>query len=432
MEKQVKELPLIWLLIGNLVESTGMSFIWPLTTIYMHDYLGKSLTVAGVVLFIGSMTMIAGNYTGGYLYDHKDARHYLLLALTLSLFATGFLVFESGWPYYPLMIILNNFAIGVSGTIVNSLATTIKRYDSRYVFNLMYFMANVGVVLGTLGVGFVINISVRLIFIINFVMFAVFFVIASLFYKVPKNDKHHLKQAKQAGMKTRRYAVYIITAVLIAYFVIQLGYAQWQSNLSVYMEKLGISLSKYSLLWTINGVIIVCLQPIISWIDEHYNVDIFKKVYLGIGLFVVAYSSLIVAHAYWMFIMSMVIVTVGEVCLFPAIPTVVDKLSSASEKGKYQGQIGIAASLGHAIGPLFGGVVIEHYSYGILFTLMALGVFMSEVWLILCRRLKAKIGDWDESKNWRVNYQNGHVGGQNHDRKWGWHGPGRRYFKKNR
>ena len=55
MEKQVKELPLIWLLIGNLVESTGMSFIWPLTTIYMHDYLGKSLTVAGVVLFIGSM-----------------------------------------------------------------------------------------------------------------------------------------------------------------------------------------------------------------------------------------------------------------------------------------------------------------------------------------------------------------------------------------
>ena len=121
--------------------------------------------------------------------------------------------------------------------------------------------------------------------------------------------------------------------------------------------------------------------------------DIFKKVYLGIGLFVVAYSSLIVAHAYWMFIMSMVIVTVGEVCLFPAIPTVVDKLSSASEKGKYQGQIGIAASLGHAIGPLFGGVVIEHYSYGILFTLMALGVFMSEGWLILCRRLKAKIGD---------------------------------------
>ena len=94
------------------------------------------------------------------------------------------------------MIILNNFAIGVSGTIVNSLATTIKRYDSRYVFNLMYFMANVGVVLGTLGVGFVINISVRLIFIINFVMFAVFFVIASLFYKVPKNDKHHSKQLR--------------------------------------------------------------------------------------------------------------------------------------------------------------------------------------------------------------------------------------------
>ena len=385
-----RELPLIWLLIGNLVESTGMSFIWPLTTIYMHDYLGQTLTVAGIVLFLSSLAMIGGNYIGGYLYDNYDARKYLLLSLMLSLFATGALVFESGWPYYPILIILNNFAIGVSGTIVNSLATTIKKYDSRYVFNLMYFMANVGVVLGTLGVGLVIKISVRLIFIINFAMFAAFFIIASLFYVVPPHLKKQVRNMEGQSQKTGRKAVYVITAVLVAYFIIQLGYAQWQSNLSVYMEKLGISLSKYSLLWTINGVIIVCLQPIISWFDERYNVDSFKKVYVGVALFVVAYGSLIVAHAYWMFILSMVIVTVGEVCLFPTIPTVVDKLSSISEKGKYQGQIGIAASLGHAIGPLLGGLVIERFSYGILFTLMAIGVLLSEFRIVICRQLKLK------------------------------------------
>jgi len=385
-----RELPLIWLLIGNLVESTGMSFIWPLTTIYMHDYLGQTLTVAGIVLFLSSLAMIGGNYIGGYLYDNYDARKYLLLSLMLSLFATGALVFESGWPYYPILIILNNFAIGVSGTIVNSLATTIKKYDSRYVFNLMYFMANVGVVLGTLGVGLVIKISVQLIFIINFAMFAAFFIIASLFYVVPQHLKKQVRNMEGQSQKTSRKAVYVITAVLVAYFIIQLGYAQWQSNLSVYMEKLGISLSKYSLLWTINGVIIVCLQPIISWFDERYNVDSFKKVYVGVALFVVAYGSLIVAHAYWMFILSMVIVTVGEVCLFPTIPTVVDKLSSISEKGKYQGQIGMAASLGHAIGPLLGGLVIERFSYGILFTLMAIGVLLSEFWIVICRQLKLK------------------------------------------
>lgn len=47
-----KTLRLRWLLIGALIVNTASSFIWPLTTVYMHDYLHKSLTVSGWVLFL--------------------------------------------------------------------------------------------------------------------------------------------------------------------------------------------------------------------------------------------------------------------------------------------------------------------------------------------------------------------------------------------
>jgi len=38
-----------WLLLGSFLGSIGNSFVWPLTTIYIHDQLHQSLTVSGVV-----------------------------------------------------------------------------------------------------------------------------------------------------------------------------------------------------------------------------------------------------------------------------------------------------------------------------------------------------------------------------------------------
>ena len=69
-----RELKLFWLAVGNLIASTGSSFMWPMTTIYMHNYLHESLTVAGIVLFLDSLLMIGGSYFEGYIYDHLNPR----------------------------------------------------------------------------------------------------------------------------------------------------------------------------------------------------------------------------------------------------------------------------------------------------------------------------------------------------------------------
>ncbi|VTZ93278.1 hypothetical protein LRHP344_01329 [Lacticaseibacillus rhamnosus] len=61
---QHKTLAMKWLFLGSLITNTGISLIWPLTTIYMHEYLGESLTVAGIVLFLNSMFMVIGNSLG--------------------------------------------------------------------------------------------------------------------------------------------------------------------------------------------------------------------------------------------------------------------------------------------------------------------------------------------------------------------------------
>lgn len=79
-----RELRLHWLLLGSLICSTGGSLLWPLTTIYMHDYLHQSLTVAGTVLFFNSITLIIGSWLGGYIYDHGKVRFFLILSVLMQ------------------------------------------------------------------------------------------------------------------------------------------------------------------------------------------------------------------------------------------------------------------------------------------------------------------------------------------------------------
>lgn len=386
-----KDLQLKWLLWGNFIVSVGTSFMWPLTTVYMHNYLGKSLTTAGIVLFFNSLSLILGSYLGGYIYDHKDARKWLLAAMLLASFSIFMLIFFNGWPAYPILLILDNFGGGIASTIVNSLATAVKGKDARYVFNMMYFMANIGVVIGTLLVGYVVDIKIELIFVINFVLYMIFFLIAFFHYFVPQHvlqERH--KQAQQEKLQTPRQHVIVIFAILGLYFAVGLAYSQWQSNLSVYMGQLGIALHKYSFLWTINGIIIVTAQPIISWCDDRFNVKIWYKLYFGGIMFAIAFASLIIAKDYPHFILSMVLVTLAEVYTFPTIPAIVDELSSLGQKGRYQGFVRIASSMGSAIGPLFGGLLIDGFSYTVLFIVISSLILIMFLGILLAVKVNLK------------------------------------------
>lgn len=375
------EIKLSWLLLGSLIASTGTSFVWPLTTVYMHEYLNQSLTTAGIVLCIESIVMILGSYFGGYIYDRLNSQHWLLTAIGLSMGSMFILIFLNGWPAYPILLVINGFGGAIANTIINSLATSIKKYDARYVFNMLYFTANVGVVLGTLLVGFIIDINIRYIFCITFVLFLLFFIIAKKHYNNPQDKENKNVYEKKAsgdrGVKTKTRNVVIILFILLTYLAIQIGYSQWQSNLAVYMQTLGIAIGKYSLLWTMNGLLIVLGQPLINFVDEHFKVNEYTKIYVGFFLFTIAFTSLIFAKDYMHFILSMIVVTLGEVITFPTISSLVNNLSGTGEKGRYQGLVSIAASLGHAVGPLLGGLIIEIGSYEILFFIMVVLVVFS-------------------------------------------------------
>lgn len=373
-----------------LLLNAGAAFLWPLVTIYMHNYLHKSLTLAGIVLLVMSIAMIAGNYCGGYLYDKWSPYKTAIISVLVSTFGIGTLIFHHDWPFFAIMLIFIGFGDGACMTLLNSYAATIKNRPTRSVFNMVYIGTNLGVVIGTLLVGFLLKYGVTLVFVVALACYLTLFALTLIYFNISKAVKVG-KEKVQVKVGKNDYHVMVILICLMILSV-YLGYMLWESVISVHMTDLGISFEKYSLLWTLNGLMIVIGQPFVNRIGEKFKLS--SQTYLGIFIFAVSFLGLIFAKSYSTFIVVMVSTTIGEMIGLPGIPAWIDSLSKPEERGKYQGLYNVFISLGRAIGPLYGGLVLEYATYRVLFlSATVLILFTLGLLILKNRQLSKKAAD---------------------------------------
>ena len=374
-----------WLLLGMFLGSIGNSFVWPLTTIYMHQQLHESLTVSGIVLLLYSGANVVGSYIAGTLFDKKNPRQLMLGGTITATIIMALLIAFNGWPVYGILLTGIGFMNGWIITMVNSNGTQ-SGQDGRYVFNMLYFANNLGMVIGTTIVGPLYQYShgnISPMFLITTILYVLFSVVVFVFFKdnqsEQKNDREvDVEVEKGKNIKMPVSNLVISWTFFAALMIIWTMYEQWASNLSVFMTDQGISMTKYSLLWTLNGVLIVIIQLIITWINR-YHTNLYLQVFLGIFTVGFSFVLLLFAKSYIWFVLAMTILTIGEATAFPTMPAIVNELSSVAIKGKYQGILNAFSSLGKAIGPLFGGALIELSSYRSLFIVCAVAVFATLV-----------------------------------------------------
>lgn len=395
---QVKdgEIKLRWLILGELATWIGASFIWPLTSVYLNKQLHISLSVIGIVLFCNCAGNILGSIVAGRLYDRYNPYPLVIAGLGLDALVLFLMAASHGWPEYWIWLTLTGILGGWNSTMINSIATSLKKYPGRYVFNVLYFAQNLGVVTGTLIVGYLYDYSVTLLFVIAALLFVLAFVNAVFNYRPIVNfHKRRARKIKQGQglqkMPLPRPNLIMTMGFFTALGVTWLMYMNWESNLSVYMVSLGIPFHLYSLLWTLNAGEIVIMQGILAKFPHLFK-DLFHQIIFGIIMFSLSFAALIFAKDYAHFALAMFILTLGESTAFPAIPAYVNDLSPLASKGKYQGLTMVAAGVGRAFGPLFGGMIIDHAGYIPFFIVAAAIIFLLIILLIpLHARLAHKL-----------------------------------------
>ena len=363
-----KEVSFIAVLLGAFFTSFGMSFIWPLTSVYLHDNLHISLTLVGLVLFFNSLASVIGNVVGGLGFDRRNP-YYLMLAggvvMTVTLIVLT--LFHQAVPFAICLFFLG-LAAGWNGTLVSALGATLKRFDGRYVFNMIYFVQNFGIVIGSSVVGFLYDWDLRLPFFVSTLISLGFLAVVLIGYHPLRNLKRATNERKtdKTKIKLPKMNQYLMITLLTMLLITWTMYQQWGSNVSVYMTSLGIPFRYYSVLWTVNAGLILLIQFFIVRYGQYIK-NHFMPIYIGILMFALSFVVLSIAKQYYMFVCAMVLLTIGEALAFPQVPVIVNRITPEGVKGKYLGLVNSFGSAGRAISPLFGGLMIETFSYRTLF-----------------------------------------------------------------
>ena len=100
-----------------------------------------------------------------------------------------------------------------------------------------------------------------------------------------------------------------------------IAYIQWESTIASFTQDIDISMSQYSILWTVNGIMILVAQPLISPVIRILKGNIKTndcRYYYFYG--VVLVTSF--AEQFSVFLIGMIILTFGEMFVWPAVPTI--------------------------------------------------------------------------------------------------------------
>lgn len=359
-----KTLKLKWIVVASFLNNAGASLMWPLTTVYMHNYLHQSLSTAGIVLLFMASAMVAGNYLGGWLFDHWSPYKTAVVSVTIAMVAVFLLIFFNDWPIFALLLTIVGFGDGANITVVNAYAASVKRQQSRFVFNILYMALNLGVVIGTLAVGILLPMGIQIVFGVTTMFYVLFFLVTVFTFNVPIEQSTIKPLDEHVGIQSKQVSklVLLICGLVVATY---LSYTLWESVMAVHLTNMHIPFYAYSLLWTINGVLILIGQPFVNMLAPYMKLK--RQIEIGIIIFAVSFVMLIFIHSFIGFVLDFVVLTIGEMLGLPGIPAWVDELTQQSNTGKYQGMVNISISIGRALGPLYGGLVIDHLGYSSLF-----------------------------------------------------------------
>ncbi len=371
----------VWRLIaGTAIHSGGFAFFWPFITLYVHVVLGQSLALAGLVLMAQSAAGIGGAAVGGLLFDRWGGRRPMVWGVGLSVaLMAGMALAQGFWPF-AVLVALFGFASSLVSPSLYAYAATIWPEGGRQAFNALYVARNAGVAFGTLAGGLVAAVSLHLTFVAAALLFVAFWVMAQWGYRGAAFDR--VQRAPSAAGPARRplRASPGVLLLMVGLGLDWMAYTQWQTTTAAYMYGEGFSLPAYSVLWTLNGTLILAGQPVTSWVARRWPA-VRHQLLVGSSLFCAAYALLALSHAYAGYVVAMVLGTLGEMLVWPAVPTAAARLAPVGQEGRYQGWVASATSAGRMVGPLVGGLLVAgvarpvFYGWMVGAFLVALGAY---------------------------------------------------------
>ena len=187
--------------------------------------------------------------------------------------------------------------------------------------------------------------------------------------------------------KHTSYRWFVLANVMIGTFMAVLDVTIVNVGLTKMMAAFGISVDKIEWVLTAYLLVFAVVLPSSGWIADHMG---YKKTYI-LGLFLFTFGSLMCSFSINenMLILFRIVQGAGAGFIMPVGMAIVTREFPPEKRGMALGFWGIAASSSVSLGPMFGGYLIDTFSWHAIFDVnVPIGIFAMAVSLFILTEYK--------------------------------------------
>ncbi|MDE1241147.1 MDR family MFS transporter [Vibrio aestuarianus] len=376
----------VWtVLTGTLIARTSFFMAWPFLIVFLYqDYGASAIEVGGMLAASAVVGAVTGLYSG-YLSD-KFGRKWVMVAGSwiAALAYSGIGIADQIWQFYVLIVItglMRPMIEAPAKAVIGDNLSNVK--DRELALNIRYFLLNLGGAVGPL-----LGITLGLTHPQSLFFFAGgTYLIYGFWLLFGIERKGRYIQPDRTALPNFTSTLRVISKdnifvkLMVANFIMMFVYGQVESSIPQVIVRTSVSDAAQIVagLVLVNTMTIIVFQfPMLKWLE---SIPLFVRTRIGMGLMAVAQIGFLLTPADWPigWAIACFILSMGEVIAFPTLNVQIDRMAPAHLRGSYFGAAALY-SLGFAIAPLIGGVVIESLSsnwlFGVCFVLS-----LAMIWL---------------------------------------------------
>ena len=353
------------IVITTFIDRLGGSMLFPFFAFYITKRFNVGMSDVGWLFLIFSITSFIGSFMGGALTDRFGRRKMIIFSLVASSLSTAAMGLVDSLQGFYIIGIVSGLFTDVGGPAQQALMADILPEEKRAQgFGIIRVTFNLAVVFGPIIGGLVAARSYTALFLMD----AVISIIAAtiVFFTVPET-----KPALQAHEEPESFGrtligyrsvlrdgmfVFFIFACLLSGLV----YMNMNTTLGVFLrDNHGITEDGYAYILSINAAMVVLFQ---FWITRRIiKLPPMLVMAVGTTFYAIGFAMYGFVGNYAMFVLAMVIITIGEMLVAPVGQALVASFAPEQMRGRYNAVFGILAwGVPFAIGPLMAGQIMDN------------------------------------------------------------------------
>jgi MFS family permease len=345
------------------IDRLGGFMLYPFFALYLTQKFEIGMSTVGLLFAIFSVTGMVGSALGGAIADRMGRKTVIIFSLVLSSLSALGMGFAPTLGIFVAVIVLvgtlSSIGHPAHEAVVADLLPPEKRAEGYGIIRVVF---NVAVIIAPPMAGLLIANSYLTLFLVDAVISVICggIVLVALPETKPAAHPHAKPETMKqtfAGygqvFRDTRFLAFVGVTVMMT-----LVYMNMNSTLGVYLrDQHNLPEIHYGWLLSINAILVVLLQFWTTRRLEKYRPMLMMAA--GSLLYAVGFAMYGFVGSFVLFIVAMIVITVGEMVVSPFQQSVVASFAPEHMRGRYMAVSGLSWSISFTVGPYFAGLLLD-------------------------------------------------------------------------